>query len=327
MRGRGDVSGHDIASPRWRFCSVHPSSPAALLALAVLIGATAAAQPRATSCATGIRRIELRTEPTSAEPELCISPDVSTLLLFEDGELIPGSVTVEGQDRFTLVDAGSTVLRLLPSERMMPGERLRVAVRFKDGAAPSSAAFWLVVSPGKAERWVEVYRHKRTVESYQQEVKEQAAQLHQCREDNARLRAEKDLPGGLAGFLATLPMDKASLLVKQLSVRERPPKNATRVDLMLSYRSHGTVAVAVTLGPTPGMQTWTTIRAELVGPGRRMLSVKHPWQQSPITDATQDRRVIIEADATEEETRGSFTLKLWEADGTRSITLSGVTFP
>jgi hypothetical protein len=53
------------------------------------------------------------------------------------------------------------------------------------------------------------------------------------------------------------------------------------------------------------MLPWRAVRAELVGPGR----------------------LVIEAEATEAETRGSFTLKVWGEDGTRTITLTGVVFP
>jgi hypothetical protein len=37
--------------------------------------------------------------------------------------------------------------------------------------------------------------------------------------------------------------------------------------------------------------------------------------------------VVIEADATEAESRGSFTLKERDAEGTRSAIVTGVTFP
>jgi hypothetical protein len=37
--------------------------------------------------------------------------------------------------------------------------------------------------------------------------------------------------------------------------------------------------------------------------------------------------VVLEAEATEEKSRGSFTLKLSNEDGTRTVTISGVTFP
>jgi hypothetical protein len=88
-----------------------------------------------------------------------------------------------------------------------------------------------------------------------------------------------------------------------------------------------TVAVVLWLEPTTEMPPWRAVRAELVGPGRRTLRVKPPWQREPLRFGVKDKRVVIEADATEGEIRGGFTLKLWDADGTRSVIVSGVTFP
>jgi uncharacterized protein (TIGR02268 family) len=98
----------------------------------------------------------------------------------------------------------------------MPGERFRLTVRFRDGAAPASAAFWLVVYAGQVEPLVEVYREKRTLESYQQQVQEKDSQLRQCQEDNERLMAEKESPGGLAGLLATGLMGETGALPRIL---------------------------------------------------------------------------------------------------------------
>jgi uncharacterized protein (TIGR02268 family) len=304
------------------------SSPAALLALALLVGATATAQPRAVPCATGTRRLELKLAPTGELPELCIGPGVSTTLLFYGAELLGNGVTVEGRERFTLVDPGSTTLRLVPSEGVVPGERLRLTVRFRDGAAPASAAFWLVVFPGQVEPFVEVYREKRTLESYQQEVREKDTQLRQCQEDNARLLAENKSPGGLTGLLATGLMGDDGIPPKNLTFSiGKAPGNFVAVARAYTYRSSSTVAVVLTLNATEVVQPWQAVRAELVGPGHRTLRVRRPWQYEPLTEGAKDRRVVIEADATEEETRGSFTLKVSNEDGTRSITLSGVTFP
>jgi hypothetical protein len=66
------------------------------------------------------------------------------------------------------------------------------------------------------------------------------------------------------------------------------------------------------------MQPWQAVSAELVGPGHRTLRVRPPWQREPLSDSAKDTRVVIEADATEAETRGSFTLKLWDAEGTEA---------
>ncbi len=304
------------------------SSPAILLVMVLLVGSTAIAQPRAIPCEAGTRRIELKTEPSDEVPALCIGPELSTTLIFYGAELLPGGVTVDGRERFTLVEVGNTVLRLVPSVRVMTGERLRLTVRFKDGAAPASAAFWLVVSPGQVEPFVEVYREKRTLESYQQQVQEKDFQLRQGQEDNARLLAEKESPGGLTGLLVTGLMDEKGVTPKNLSKSGiRHPGNAVRVLEIFSYRSTSRAAVELILHPTPGMEPWRPVRAELVGPGRRSLRVNPPWQREPLRDEAKDRRVVIEAEVTEAETRGNFTLKLWDASGTQSIVLTGVTFP
>ncbi|WP_224372449.1 DUF2381 family protein [Hyalangium versicolor] len=304
------------------------SSPAALLALALLVGATATAQPRAVPCETGTRRIELKTEPTGEVPELCIGPELSTALLFYGAELLSHGVSVEGLERFTLVEVSNTMLRLVPSGRVMPGERFRLTVRFKDGEAPASAAFWLVVTPGQVEPFVEVYREKRTLESYQQEVQEKDTQLHQCQEDNKSLLAEKESPGRLTGLVTTGLMKEEGIPFKKISLTiGMHPGNATEVVRAFSYRSNRTVAVVLWLKGTEGMQPWQAARAELVGPGRRPLRVYPPWQAGPLSEDVQNQRVVIEADATEAESRGTFTLKLWDAEGTRSIIVTGVTFP
>ena len=308
--------------------AVLTSSPAALLTLALCVGVAATAQPRAIPCQTGTRRIELRTEPIGELPELCIGPELSTTVLFYGAELIGSGVTVEGRERFTLVDPGSTTLRLVPSARVMPGDRFRLTVPFRDGSAPASAVFWLVVYAGKVEPWVEVYREKRTLESYQQEVMEKEAQLHQCQEDNERLLAEKESPGGLTGLLATGLIDERGIPPKQLLASVgKAPGNFVEVYEVLSYRSTRRIAVVVWLRPTLGMQAWRAVRAELVGPGRRTLRVHFPWQREPLRYGVADTRVVIEADATEAEARGRFTLKVWNEEGTRSIVLTGVTFP
>jgi len=307
---------------------VPTSSPAVFGALMLLAGAAATAQPRTLPCETGTRRIELKTEPTGEVPELCIGPELSTTILFYGAELLGNGASVEGRERFTLVEVSNTMLRLVPSGRVMPGERFRLTVRFKDGAAPASSVLWLVVSPGQVESLVEVYREKRTVESYQHEVQEKDAQLQQCQEDNERLLAEKESPGGLTGLFATGLMDEKGIPPKDLFASNgKPTGNLIEVFRASSYRSTRTVAVMLWLTPTDGMQPWRAVRAELVGPGRRTLRVHSPWQREPLTDDAKDTRVVIEADATEEESRGRFTLKVSSEDGTRSIVLTGVTFP
>ncbi|MFL5350773.1 MAG: MBOAT family O-acyltransferase [Hyalangium sp.] len=58
----------------------------------------------------------------------------------------------------------------------------------------------------------------------------------------------------------------------------------------------------------------------------RRLSPSQRDPQLPSSDA-EDRRVVIEAEGTKAESWGSFTLKVWNDDRTRSLIISGVTFP
>ncbi|ADO73166.1 DUF2381 family protein [Stigmatella aurantiaca] len=135
-------------------------------------------------------------------------------------------------------------------------------------------------------------------------------------------------PRALTGLLATGLMGEKGVTPKNLSESVvQHPRNAVRVVRVFSYRSTNSVAVELKLELIPGMEPWRAVRAELEGPGRRALRVKPPWQREQLRYEAKDRRVVIEAEATEAETRGSFTLKVWDADGTRSLILTGVVFP
>jgi uncharacterized protein (TIGR02268 family) len=225
------------------------------------------------------------------------------------------------------VDAGSTVLKLTLSERGVPAERFKLTVRFKGEAAPASASFWLVVHPGQAEPLVEVYREARTVAACQQEVKEREAQLRQCQEDHAQLQAEQALPVGLAGLLASRLMGITGIpsrnLYGDITLSSTTP---SKVLSAYSYRATRTIAVTAELKLLEGAAPWSTAGAKLVGPGRRRLSVVRLWQEPP-SSASDVSWIVVEAEATEAQAQGSFTLTVWEAEGGRSISLAGVTFP
>ena len=51
------------------------------------------------------------------------------------------------------------------------------------------------------------------------------------------------------------------------------------------------------------------------------------WQPAPLRPGEKREVVWVEAELTEEQARGRFTLKLWDAGGTRTFSVGGVTFP
>lgn len=300
-------------------------SPSLLLAVALLAG-TAAAQSSATaSSRTGIRRVELWAEPSGDVPVMSMSPELSTTFLF-DSEL--HGVELEGRDRFQLVDIGQATLRLVPSGRMEAGTQLRLKVLFKDGAMPASATFMLVAHPTQTEPLVEVYRQKRTLESYKQEAKEAREEARQCREENEQLHAESKAGGGLRGLLATKAMDQKGVMTRKL--REsivRAPANVLRLISASSYRSSQRVAVELVLKLPEDAEPWTVEGAVLTSKSGEVLRVLPAWQSEPLTPELRKPRVIVEAEASETEAQGPFTLKLWEAGGKRTVTFGNVTFP
>jgi len=305
---------------------------AALLVFALLAAAESAAQPRSASWIGGVRAVELPAEPTGQEPEVLVSPGLSTTFTF-DAELSRGesgkdTVVVEGREAFSLVDVGQTTLRLTPSDKLVSGARLRLSVRFKDGAAPSGAAFILVVHPIRAERLVEVYRKAQPVEFYQREARVARMEAEQCHQELEQERAEHTFPGGLAGLIAAGTMDINGVKTRDLTEAViRAPRNALVTVRVLSYRSARQVAVEVLLENPEGSQLWATTVAVLTDQKGVELKALPVWQSGPLAPGGSEERIVVQVEAQEAQALGLYTLKLWEPHTGRTLILSGVSFP
>jgi uncharacterized protein (TIGR02268 family) len=304
-------------------------SSTALLGLYLLAAPIDAAEraPLPT-CETGTRYIELAADAPSKLPEVCIRPDLSINLFF-DTRL--ASVEVEGRERFRRVKVVDDTLTLVASESLHDGERIPVTVYFQDGAAPTSATFVLVVHPSQAERQVEVSRHERTMASLRQGEQQARAEAQQCREEKARLQAECSGQLGLTGFIINGWLGKMGVVARWLKDVASRPKDLLYADKVISYRAvgpeeRGRVAVEMELH-NRGTVAWTPTGAALVGSKREELTGLRVWPLEPILPG-RSQRIVVELDATKNEARGTYTLKLWaEEAGAEGVTLGGVTFP
>jgi uncharacterized protein (TIGR02268 family) len=313
---------------------VFTSSSAALLALVLLVGASAIAQPRLPDCEASPSRLELPAEPTGKVREVCISPELPITFLF-DSPLVPGSLELQERERFEDVAPGMRSFTLHPPADLQTGERFKVVVRFADGAAPTSATFMLVGHPALGTRQVNVFRLKRTVEDYQQETQQEREKSRRLGQELERMRLEKG-PGGLTGLVASGLMAVENQGVKAEDITKdiiKAPGNALRIDKAISYRSTTRaenmvrLAVAVML-VNQGTQPWTLKDAALVGKGQEPKPVKVSWQPSPLSpDPQEPGLVVVEWELTAREAQGPFTLKLWDESGSRLVTLGNVTFP
>jgi uncharacterized protein (TIGR02268 family) len=297
--------------------------------LALLAGVPAAAQPASEQRgAANERHLELTVDDVGQQPEVRISPGRATTLVF-NAPLLPGGVQVEDERLMTLaVNESRSVVTLLPSDSPPPDKPLSLTVRFADGAVPESVIFRLVPHPG-AERQVRVYRQPRSADSYKQEAWQQRERAERCEAELARTQAEQPHPEGLVGlFDAQLVGRGQGLQEKTLtkSITQRSGE-ILRVKDCFSYRAEQAERVVVELWVThTGQQPWTLEGAELMNTEGTRLHVLRVWPSHPISPGDR-RQLVVEAEATKEQSRGTFLLELREAGGAGTVTVRGVTFP
>lgn len=302
--------------------------PTALL-LALVAAAPASARPVSESWgAVAARHLELTADSAEQEHEVGISPLLITTFVF-NAQFLRGGVVVEEREHFRVVtvDEAAGFVALLPAGTLPPGKRLRLTVRFADGALPASATFWLVVHATRAESQVNVYRQPRSGESYQQEARQERERAERC--ETRLVQLEQQHPGGLTGlFTDKLVKGNDGVKTQDLAgtLRHRP-NETLQVRAAHSYRALGRVAVAVELENTSS-EPWVVDGngARLTSKGGKPLHVLRVWPLEPLPAGAR-HHVFVEAKATEEEARSTYVLQLAEASGPRTLTLRGVTFP
>ncbi|HEX8438812.1 MULTISPECIES: DUF2381 family protein [Archangiaceae] len=312
------------------------ASPVGLLALALLSTPSAvSAALSVDECEAASPRIELAAVPTKGQaPVVCIGPGLPITFRF-DSLLQQEFLKLQERGWFEDWALGRQTLMLVPRENLVAGKRTEVEVCFADGAAPACATFVLVVHPGLGMQEVKVLRQPRPVAHFQQVAKEAEAEVQQCRAEVRQLRAERGVPDGLRGAVASGLVNLGrGVDGKDLSDSATEKEgNALVKHRVYSYRAKERVAVEVYLA-NPGTTPWTAAGAVLRGPKGEVFKPLPVWQPDPILPADpqgergiQVGRVAVEVLATEKEARGTYTLILWDADRQRTVTLGNVTFP
>ncbi len=307
-----------------------PPSPGALLALALLAGAAQAAEPPPVPRCAATSRIDLAEDSTGQASEVCVSPDETTTFVF-DSRLSAGAVEVQPEGRLADWTPGKEglTLHVIPKGDFLSGERVKVTVRFADGAAPASATFWLVGHAARGARRVEVFRKPRPADVLQKEKDEAQAEARQCQEDKARLLAERKEPGGLMGA-AWLEREKAVESRDIWRDLKHDPANALRTEKAWSYSQPkgvtlpGGMAVRLKL-LNPGVEPWTATGAVLKDATGAEVELS-AWQESAIAPGALGF-VMMGAEGEPGQLACPCTLKLWEAQGPRTVTLGNVMFP
>lgn len=288
-----------------------PAAPSVLVL--VLLHAPAESPSPAADC-EDVERVELSLKSTTSF-DVCVSPGLMTGFRFD----APVKVDLQDDVRFEEVMHGRSGVSFVPPKDLAPGERLRLTAHLGGGESPQSITFALVAHRGRATRQVEVYRDKRTRESYQQEIE-------QLREENRHLQAQLAQSSGLRSLFLSGALGDTGVSLQQLrhfSV-EQHSDDALMVTRVITYRSNNSVAVEVRLRNL-GAEPWRAAGASLVSATGEKLEGVRIGQIGPMSPQ-EPRRVFVEADATSGVPRGEVTLRLWSADA-RSISLSKLTFP
>lgn len=301
------------------------------LATLALIGSSAAGAEHSIlpTCEPGVRHIELTAGLPGKAYAICVRSGKATTVLF-DSRL--SWVTLKEGHRVSL-HWGETGLTIVPSAEVYDGERISLTAHFKDGAAPESVTFILVVHPSQAERQVEVSRKPRTLAAYQQEAIQARAEALQCREEQAQLLSVRG--GGLGRLLSSGGARSRGVLSKDVVWRlPASSKSSLSPYWVTSFRSDTLqgdarlplVQVAVELGlKNHAPKAWAVEGAVLMRDGEEVKRLD--VLPSDAIEIGLLGTLVVETTLTEQEIQGSFTLKLWDAEGRHGVTIDGVTFP
>ncbi|WP_257449524.1 DUF2381 family protein [Archangium lipolyticum] len=301
-------------------------SPMSILLMALLQSAPVVQPAPTAPICQNVQRIELSLTPGTYE--ICVSPGLLTGFVFD----APVVVDLQDEVRFMEVTRSRTSISIIPPVDMTPGERLRLTALFGDGSVQGRVTFILVGHSGRAAHQVEVYRDKRSRESFLHEVEQERARNQQLRNELERLQhrfeqlgIECGDPGGMRRLIASRAMTNngisAQEFIKELSGYTESGLSVVRG---VSYRSNYRVAVEVWLGNS-SPEPWMAADAALVDASGMKLKGIRLWQESAIP-ATESRLVVVEADVGRKVPLGDITVVLRE-NGPRSISIPKVAVP
>ncbi|WP_141620778.1 DUF2381 family protein [Myxococcus sp. AB036A] len=267
-----------------------------------------------------VRRIDVQAGGLATPPEVRISPGLSTTLFF-DARIRPEQLALEGRERFQRFGVTEDHLVLVPSPTFREGERLRLEVRFHDGAVPDRAVLDLVVDATRPERQVEIYRHARSAASYRQEVEELRAGMLRLERQVQQLQRSRTGGEYTRESLVADIRDESTVMFRRWAPRKVTGDFVVRRASLVRL-SPGWAALRLSLFPSEAGRGWIAAGAALTdAQGNRMRTLP-PWQEGPL-DAAGGSPIIIVLEEPEAADAGRYTLELWDEGRKRTLKLEG----
>ncbi|SET54004.1 DUF2381 family protein [Stigmatella erecta] len=126
------------------------------LALALLWGAVARAEPSHGRRVERLRAVTIASNPAAPLPEVHVTGDKPTVLVFP-APIQTKTLTFD-ESRIRVLEAGALSVLVQAVTDLKEGERHEIGVFFADGRAPSRAAFVLVTDPTEVDARIDVQR-------------------------------------------------------------------------------------------------------------------------------------------------------------------------
>jgi uncharacterized protein (TIGR02268 family) len=296
------------------------------LTFALLASPAQAYVPSFDECESASPRVDLLPKTVGAPPKACISANLVTVLSF-DADIDRDQVEVQGSERFESFEVAGRMIVLKPKSNLMPGERFLLTVPFLDGAAPVSATFLLIAHPALATRQIDVFRHPRPVEAYQQEAQEARAEVAQLKDRLKQLENQATTKGGLAALLANGIVGEDGIKAKILRDLQGRHGDALDVRKCLSLRAveSGRVALSLELSQ-PQPQEWS-IKEIFLADDHGGVFRPFTWLgEGPVPPSNAPYKVILEWQLKGSEVARSFTLVMVGNDDL-AVKMGRVVFP
>lgn len=268
----------------------------------------AAAQPQAPTREQQQRRIVLPLGPDEPVPEIRVAAHVATYLRF-DAPIDGASVEVEGRAaHLRLVDPGERTLTLEPAVDLDAGKKLRVRVRYKDGASPAHATFWLVTQPTRVDKEVEVVRRPRTVEALEAALAGKEAEL-------AALRASR----GPAALVFSGHLDSEGVRARCIEYLSDGAQNGLKVTQGMGYRARSWALAVIRVRNLPGQKPWVPTEARLLRPDGASVKLRSVEMDRARLGPGEEGLAVVETEAPSWEADEVLRLELLDERGGRHL--------
>jgi uncharacterized protein (TIGR02268 family) len=273
------------------------------LALALLWGAAARAEPAHGGRVERLRAVTLASNPAEPLPEVHVAGDKRTVLVFP--EPIQAKTLTFDESRIRVLDTGALTIVLQAVTDLKEGERHEIGVYFADGRAPARAAFVLVTNPTEVDAQIDVQRPEPPAAPCPTEAQ-------------PRVPLPEDFV--LLGYVGD-----TGVSVVRIKVVDEVTQGLTASKGKL-YLGNGWALVSVEIRNHPMHPRWTPREAFFRRPIGPPLQARLVMEGDRLIEPGQGGRVLAVVDMPNLSADTSFTLEVRGEDG-RSLQIPGISFP